>query len=159
MAFFCFQGRCGTVSVSQAWKVKQTDRLAPEGFVEIRYWMTDSGAQEKATAGDSSHAYFSNTAQITDTECSIMLLFIMIRWKSIGRFALRTTILQSLTKTIKRNIPTCTDIETIHRFIPLKSPSTRFTIALLCGGIAFLAALCSPGFRFAVSATMVSVFC
>ena len=53
------------IAVSDEWKVKQTDRLVPEGFVEIRYWLTDPGVQREAVATDNEHAYFSKTTQVT----------------------------------------------------------------------------------------------
>ena len=54
------------VPVSEAWKVKQADRLAPEGFVEIRYWVTEPGIQGEAEATANSSAYYANPRQLTD---------------------------------------------------------------------------------------------
>lgn len=54
------------VNVSDAWKKKQLDVLAPEGFVEISYLVSEDGLQESATASSAEETYFSEVEKIVD---------------------------------------------------------------------------------------------
>ena len=51
-------------TVSQEWKDKQKELLAPESFVEVSLTLTDPDAYENATAEDNGAIYISNTEQI-----------------------------------------------------------------------------------------------
>lgn len=53
------------ISVSEAWKLKQRERLAPEGFVELSYLISEDGLQEEATASSNDQAVFSNLDSVT----------------------------------------------------------------------------------------------
>ena len=55
------------IAVSNAWKQKQDELLAPEGFVEISYLLAVDGVQEDASASSTAAADFASTADIVDT--------------------------------------------------------------------------------------------
>ena len=53
------------IAVSDAWKMAQRERLAPEGFVELSYLISEDGLQEDATASSTDQAAFSALADVT----------------------------------------------------------------------------------------------
>lgn len=53
------------ISVSEAWEKKQRERLAPEGFVELSYLISENGLQEDATAASNDQTVFSDLDSIT----------------------------------------------------------------------------------------------
>lgn len=53
------------IAVSDAWKLKQRDRLAPEGFVEISYLVSEDGLQAEAVASSKDQVVFSDLDTIT----------------------------------------------------------------------------------------------
>lgn len=53
------------IAVSDAWKLKQRERLAPEGFVEISYLVSEDGLQAEAVASSKDQAVFSDLDTIT----------------------------------------------------------------------------------------------
>jgi len=53
------------ISVSEAWKLKQRQRLAPEGFVELSYHISENGLQEEAVASSTDQTAFSDLAAVT----------------------------------------------------------------------------------------------
>lgn len=53
------------ISVSDAWKLRQRERLAPEGFVELSYLISENGLQEDAVASSTDQAEFSNLDSVT----------------------------------------------------------------------------------------------
>lgn len=54
------------IAVSDLWKLKQHDLLAPEGFVEISYLVSEDGLQDEASASTSSEAVFSDVESVVD---------------------------------------------------------------------------------------------
>ena len=54
------------INVSDTWKQKQSNLLAPEGFVEISYLVSEDGLQESAMASSTDEVYFSETSKIVD---------------------------------------------------------------------------------------------
>ena len=58
------------IAVSDAWKVAQRERLAPEGFVELSYLISEDGLQEDATASSTDQAVFSTLADVTVTSAN-----------------------------------------------------------------------------------------
>ena len=53
------------VAVSDAWKLAQRERLAPEGFVELSYLISEDGLQEEATASSTDQTAFSDLSAVT----------------------------------------------------------------------------------------------
>ena len=53
------------ITVSDAWKLKQRDRLAPEGFVEISYLVSEDGLQAEAVASSNDKTVFSDLDTVT----------------------------------------------------------------------------------------------
>lgn len=53
------------VAVSDAWKLAQRERLAPEGFVELSYLISEDGLQESATASSTDQTAFSDLEAVT----------------------------------------------------------------------------------------------
>ena len=58
------------IAVSDAWKLKQRDRLAPEGFVEISYLVSEDGLQAEAVASSGDQAVFSDLDTITEIDAN-----------------------------------------------------------------------------------------
>jgi len=58
------------IAVSDAWKLKQRDRLAPEGFVEISYLVSEDGLQDEAVALSENQSAFSDLDTITVIDAS-----------------------------------------------------------------------------------------
>ena len=54
------------IAVSNAWREKQDEILAPEGFVEISYFLTEDGIQEEAVVSSAAPAVFSDVESIAD---------------------------------------------------------------------------------------------
>lgn len=52
------------ISASEAWKTAQNELLAPEGFVEISYYITEDGLQDMATASAEDEAIISNMSKV-----------------------------------------------------------------------------------------------
>ena len=58
------------IAVSDAWKQKQRQRLAPEGFVELSYLISEDGLQEDATASSTDQAVFSDLDNVMEPSAS-----------------------------------------------------------------------------------------
>lgn len=58
------------IAVSEAWKLKQRQRLAPEGFVELSYLISEDGLQEDATAASTDQATFSDLERVAEPSAS-----------------------------------------------------------------------------------------
>ena len=54
------------VTVSDAWKAKQLQRIVPESFLEISYLITQEGLQERASASSTDEAVFSSTSSVVE---------------------------------------------------------------------------------------------
>lgn len=54
------------VAVSEAWRVAQNQTLAPEGFVEISYEVTEPGLHDAAIESDNGSAFWANSSEIAN---------------------------------------------------------------------------------------------
>ena len=54
------------ITVPETWIAKHRERLAPEGYVELSYLITEEGLQEDATASATDQAAFSDIADVTN---------------------------------------------------------------------------------------------
>lgn len=54
------------IAVSDLWKAKQKEFIAPEGFIEISYFVSEDGLQEEAVPSSTSETVFSDIGNITD---------------------------------------------------------------------------------------------
>lgn len=53
--------------VSEAWKEAQKETILPESFVEVTYWITETGAQSLASASNNGATFFSDHTEIVST--------------------------------------------------------------------------------------------
>ena len=58
------------IAVSDAWRQKQRQRLAPEGFVELSYLISEDGLQEDATASSEDQLAFSDLDNVMEPSAS-----------------------------------------------------------------------------------------
>lgn len=58
------------IAVSDTWKRKQRQRLAPEGFVELSYLISEDGLQEEATASSADQLLFSDLDHVMEPSAS-----------------------------------------------------------------------------------------
>lgn len=54
------------IAVSEAWRVAQNQTLAPEGFVEISYEVTEPGLHDSASETDNGSASWANSSEIAN---------------------------------------------------------------------------------------------